>query len=649
MSRTILGTSLGISLGLTFASAAMAQPVVPADLRSYSTPQSIGVEWDVTGDEDHDAVVNVRYRAQGASWSDAMPLFRVDFAGNNMLAGSVLFLDGSTDYELDLEMVDPDGGGETRTITVKTLSVPAEPTGGRTFYVVPGSGGGDGSAGDPFQGIGAADAVAEPGDVFLLRSGDYGGQQVHFDTPGTADQYVVWKADEGETPQFNDLRIRGDYIWIEGFDISAPDNAVRNEGPSFGAVVKGNRITGCHYCIHMNDGAESWWISDNVIVGDQEPSSGSFAGEGIELAETPGHTIAYNSISRAADGISYPLHNVDIFGNDIFETSDDGVEMDNGRANVRVWGNRIHHANNNGLTFQPMEGAPWYILRNQVIGSNESVLKVRDAVDRVLLAHNTFVGWTRVFQNSAGWIRNMTVRNNIWITMTGDYIWEDTGSPDITDNWRTTLDYDGFAWPDATTNPIFKWHDVRYDDLAALQAATTIEAHGIRTPMSCFDTLDVPGPSPAVIPPHLVTLAAGCNAIDAGEVLPNINDGYIGAGPDLGAHESGAPALHYGPRGSAGTGGTGGSGGESGSGGATGGSAGASGGGDTGGTGGVSGTGGASASAGANASKSDSNDDGGCGCRSARQGPALPWSAWGLLALVGLGRRRRRSRLGGMC
>ena len=37
-------------------------------------------------------------------------------------------------------------------------------------------------------------------------------------------------------------------------------------------------------------------------------------------------------------------------------------------------------------------------------------------------------------------------------------------------------------------------------------------------------------------------------AIDAGAVLPNINDGYRGAAPDLGAYELGAQLPHYGPR-----------------------------------------------------------------------------------------------------
>jgi hypothetical protein len=152
-----------------------------------------------------------------------------------------------------------------------------------------------------------------------------------------------------------------------------------------------------------------------------------------------------------------------------------------------------------------------------------------------------------VLQNGAGWIRNMKTRNNVLVTLTGDYIIEDTGSSGVDENWRTDLDYDGVAWGESSL-PKFKWHGTRYDDLAEFQAATGHEVHGMEMPMSCFDTLDVPGPPPAVIPPQHVTLAEACNGVDAGEVLPNINDGFVGSAPDLGVHERGAPLLHYGPR-----------------------------------------------------------------------------------------------------
>jgi hypothetical protein len=44
------------------------------------------------------------------------------------------------------------------------------------------------------------------------------------------------------------------------------------------------------------------------------------------------------------------------------------------------------------------------------------------------------------------------------------------------------------------------------------------------------------------------TLRAGSKAIDAGVVLPNINDGFTGRAPDLGAWERGRPTPVYGLR-----------------------------------------------------------------------------------------------------
>ena len=37
-------------------------------------------------------------------------------------------------------------------------------------------------------------------------------------------------------------------------------------------------------------------------------------------------------------------------------------------------------------------------------------------------------------------------------------------------------------------------------------------------------------------------------AVDAGMLLPNVNDGYTGRAPDLGAWELGRPVPVYGPR-----------------------------------------------------------------------------------------------------
>jgi len=52
-----------------------------------------------------------------------------------------------------------------------------------------------------------------------------------------------------------------------------------------------------------------------------------------------------------------------------------------------------------------------------------------------------------------------------------------------------------------------------------------------------------------VIPAKIdLRLKEGSAAVDAGEVLPNINDGFAGKVPDLGAYELGADLPPYGPR-----------------------------------------------------------------------------------------------------
>ena len=43
-------------------------------------------------------------------------------------------------------------------------------------------------------------------------------------------------------------------------------------------------------------------------------------------------------------------------------------------------------------------------------------------------------------------------------------------------------------------------------------------------------------------------LKPGSKAIDAGDVIPNITDGFTGKAPDLGVYESGVEIPHYGPR-----------------------------------------------------------------------------------------------------
>jgi len=195
--------------------------VTPGQTRIYSTIYSVGVEWDLSGDVNHNATVNVQYRIQGASaWKSGLPLVRVDNTYNgNGFAGSIFFLNPDTSYEVALDLSDPDGGAENRMLMVATRPLPTLPTGGRTFHVVPGSGGGDGSATSPFKGIAAAQAVAQPRDIFLVHAGSYGGRPT-FSVPGVARNYIVWKgAGDGEALFVDGLNFGASHVWVEGLTV----------------------------------------------------------------------------------------------------------------------------------------------------------------------------------------------------------------------------------------------------------------------------------------------------------------------------------------------------------------------------------------------------------------------------------------------
>ncbi|NND32447.1 MAG: hypothetical protein HKN76_07640, partial [Saprospiraceae bacterium] len=360
----------------------------------------------------------------------------------------------------------------------------------------------------------------------------------------------VWKSVGDGEAIFNGIRLEANYIWLEGIKIIDQQYGLRTSPPGpIGVVVSRCHFVNNHYSIYLNDGGEGWYIVDNVIEGDNIPNTSNFSGEGIELDHTSGHTIAYNTISRVADGISYPHKNVDMFGNEIFDTSDDGIEFDYGHANNRAWKNRISNLFNNGISFQPMDGAPYYVLFNQVaVLNSQSVLKLRDRSDRALITHNTFIINSGPMASGANFLENFEIKNNLWISINDRYAWENGTSSST--NWKTDFDYDGFDWGNYAY--AFKWGSSnRYVDIPAFTSATGQESHGISVNHeTCFDTLGYT-PSSGTVDSFLIqyyTLKASCNAVDAGTTLPNINDEFNGMAPDLGAYETGKPLPHYGVR-----------------------------------------------------------------------------------------------------
>jgi hypothetical protein len=88
--------------------------------------------------------------------------------------------------------------------------------------------------------------------------------------------------------------------------------------------------------------------------------------------------------------------------------------------------------------------------------------------------------------------------------------------------------------------------------LADFRAATGQEAHGLELDFDIFENLAPPDPAKRHAAYHSMDLnfrlKPGSKAVDAGVVIPTINDDFNGRAPDLGALEVVKPVPHYGPR-----------------------------------------------------------------------------------------------------
>ena len=297
----------------------------------------------------------------------------------------------------------------------------------------------------------------------------------------------------------------------------------------------------------------------------------------------------------------------DIYENELYEHGDDGFEPEGACVNVRFWNNAIHGAHN-GISLAPIAVGPVWAIRNLLEGYKAHALKINNGpTGWMLVYHNTSVpalGDSQAFAPTEPFA-SLVTRNNLW---TGHrYVIESS----ITPSGAVDLDYDNLHTDSPDGTPRFvKWLDVRYANIDELKASNTIEQHGWSI---------VPSYENAAAGDY--SLAQGNPLVDVGTIIPGVNDqGFAGAGPDVGAFERGgiAPGNDAGvPDGWAGTGGT--AGGPSGQGGA-----------------------GGSLDGGAPAVIDPaSGDDGGCGCRTS----AVRGSLWQLIAVASLALLRRlRSR-----
>lgn len=286
----------------------------------------------------------------------------------------------------------------------------------------------------------------------------------------------------------------------------------------------------------------------------------------------PGHVIDHNAIAYFHDAIGISTYgtppddperqasSIDITNNDLHMFNDDFVETDGGVHNIRVMNNRGVNAAMGGYSAQPVFGGPAYFIGNILYHvPTGTAFKFSAKAAGLFVFHNTIIGEQAVREPSS----NMHFRNNLFLGRDtpgrGIMAW-----PNASDAYSS--DYNGFRpnrdvaaqyWflgpkqgervyePSASDGKTFA-------TLAELRAGTGQETHGIEVDFNDFERLVPPDPSNRHAVYHAMDLdfrlKPGSKAVDAGVVLPTVNDGFKGRAPDLGALEVGAPEPVYGPR-----------------------------------------------------------------------------------------------------
>jgi len=261
----------------------------------------------------------------------------------------------------------------------------------------------------------------------------------------------------------------------------------------------------------------------------------------------------------------------DIHGNLIADCVDDGMEIERGTRNIRIWGNVFDRAGIKTICSCPWWG-PYYIFRNVVVRHyvpadperlpNQFCFPEMRACFLIGVGRGPNGAAAGPEERGMGYVYHNTVFGSPEWAMT--FVLQSpskpgTGAPAA----------EGDAWLTLRNN-IWVTEPFRLKENRALHR------WGSTRPFMDFDLVNGAVSNAAAGGPHLIAglpvfqagsfadaarvrdarLTAGSPGIDGGVAIPNFNDGFAGRAPDCGAIEHGAPSLVTGvglwrPRGTA--------------------------------------------------------------------------------------------------
>jgi hypothetical protein len=518
---------------------------------AVATFHSLGLYWKPPSNPGA-AGCNVRYKkANESAWKEGLPMWYD--SRNSECRGSLVLLTPGTDYQVQFAMP-----GQTPVAQVNTKTWSENFPIAKTVYVASGS------------------------STLNITEG------------GTASGYVLYTAAPGTTAVLdgnkavnNNISVSAPFVIIRGLTLKgAKQDAISlkqgtkdiviedNDISDWGSYAGWNSTDGWKVGVNMQSGIsamcrDAHYLERSIIQRNKihHPTYGSNSwsdahpsGPNAVLFWDCGgnHVIRYNEIYSEAsryfmDGIGggenfsnygMPTSDSDIYGNKISQVWDDAIESEGANNNVRIWGNYFDQTATGVATTSTAAG-PIYVFRNVYNRSRMMSLRTLDNDDRNTFAksgnssygngrrfifHNTNLQATQAgatFTLGAGGgingagstspLTNTVSRNNVW------HIWKDN-------------------WPSIDQKAGGNANDVNYDLFnGGIIAGSGQEPNGIVG-------------KPIYAPGHGWQNEAGGNyqlapsspGYDKGLRLPNFNDDFTGAAPDMGAHEAGKPAMKFG-------------------------------------------------------------------------------------------------------
>ncbi|MEW6059776.1 MAG: right-handed parallel beta-helix repeat-containing protein [Actinomycetota bacterium] len=335
------------------------------------------------------------------------------------------------------------------------------------------------------------------------------------------------------------------WVWVEGFEIRYYGRGEWASGvlirDSSHAVVRDMTVHGVTQGIVVRGRSNDARIEGNDVSDppvDSWPRDAvkgtSHEGAGIVVSGRRGAIVRGNEVHHIFNGIyacswdaledTRIAFDVDAYENELHDIGDDGLEPEGACINNRFRENRFTDGLV-GISLAPITSGPVWVIGNIFANHTGTGFKWgNDGDGRVFVYHNT--SWTvRADDNGMdiyARVHNVTFLNNI--VRGTRYAFESTvtgckGHHWDYDDWFTTLGNDG---------PHFKWENVRYDTITDLCSATGLECSGHEWPPGLVDPAGGD-----------FSLDASSQNIDAGVLIPGVNDGFLGLAPDVGCCETG--------------------------------------------------------------------------------------------------------------